>query len=64
MAEKKKLSKEEFLEILNSVEWATLNVTLKEKFNCLLIPEEKWQSVTDALYNEVGDDGWNPSWEY
>ena len=55
---------EELLKMLENVEWATLNVAIKEKSNCLLIPEDKWQAVTDALYEQVGAEGWQDDWDY
>jgi hypothetical protein len=55
---------EELLKMLENVEWATLNVAIKEKYNCLLIPEEKWQSVTGELFRLVGEDNWDEEWDY
>ena len=62
--EKTTISSEKLKALLDNVEWATLNVAIAEKYNCLLIPEEKWQSVSDALYNEVGANGWRDEWDY
>lgn len=48
----------------NKIQWATLNVYIQKRHGCLLIPEEKWQAVTDALHEEVGSDGWKDEWDY
>ena len=48
----------------NGVEWATLNNFIAARYNALIIPEEKWEAVTTALYNEVGGDGWKDEWDY
>jgi hypothetical protein len=58
------MSKEELLKVLENVEAAVIHNAIREKMDSLIIPEVKWQEVTNALYNEVGPDGWQDEWDY
>ena len=49
------MSKDELIKELEKCEWAVINNAINDKFKCLLIPEEKWETVTTELSNRLED---------
>jgi hypothetical protein len=59
------LGSKEIMEVLEKADsFAAVAVAIQEKYGCLLIPEDKWTSVSDALLEEVGEDNWDEDWDY
>lgn len=58
------MTNEELKTILENTDWTTLNLVIMDKYDCLLIPRKKWDSVSDALHDKVGDEGWKEEWDY
>lgn len=48
----------------NDIDWFVLNRYINEEYDSLIIPEAKWDLVSQALYNEVGDAGWKYEYDY
>lgn len=55
---------ESLKKLLDFFEWASVNVAITEKYNCLLIPQEKWDDVSDSLLKAVGPENWKDEWDY
>lgn len=61
---KESLSSKDLKEVFNKMDsFASIAVAIEEKYNCLIVPEEKWNSVTEALLDEVGVLGWKSKWD-
>ena len=59
------MSKDELIKVLGKCEWAVINNAINDKFNCLMIPEEKWQTVTSELSDRLEDgEDYKTEWEY
>lgn len=48
-----KMSKDDLIKVLEKCEWATINLAINEKHGCLLIPQEKWEDVSDELASRL-----------
>lgn len=61
----KSIGSKELVEILDNVEFASLNVALNEKYNYLLITQDKWDLVSNALQERLRpNEEWNEEWDY
>lgn len=59
------MSKDELIKVLEKCEWAVVNNAMNDKFQCLLIPEEKWETVTTELSDRLEDgEDYKIEWEY
>ena len=59
------MDKDELIKLLEKCEWAVINNAINDKFNCLIIPEEKWDTVTTALSDRLCDgEDYKAEWEY
>lgn len=62
---KERLGSKKLKEVFEHADsFAAVAIAVQEKYGCLLIPEEKWDAVTEALHEEVGAIGWKPEWDY
>jgi len=47
------MSKDDLIKVLEKCEWATINLAINEKYGSLLIPQEKWEDVSDELASRL-----------